>query len=90
MVVKSVPPDSTVVGIPGKVVEDGHEPLPELEHGKLPDPVAEAIRLVLRQQIKLADRLKKVEDLSGLTVPEDDFDVRRRGLVRDFNNGGGI
>ncbi len=90
VVVKSVPPDSTVVGIPGKVVEDGHEPITELEHGRLPDPVAEAIRLVLRQQIKLADRLKKIEDLSGVTVPDDDFDIRRRSLVREFNNGGGI
>jgi serine O-acetyltransferase len=62
VVVKSVPPDSTVVGIPGRVVEDKHEQVIDLEHGKLPDPVAEAIKIVLKQQEKLALRLKKLED----------------------------
>ncbi len=62
VVVKSVTPDSTVVGIPGRVVQDGHEQVIDLEHGKLPDPVAEAIRVVLKQQEKLSLRLKKLEE----------------------------
>ena len=61
VVVKSVPPGSTVVGIPGRVVEDRHKPVLDLEHGKLPDPVAEAIRHVLQEQDKLEERLKKLE-----------------------------
>ena len=61
VVVKSVPPGSTVVGVPGRVVEDRHKPILDLEHGKLPDPVAEAIRLVLQEQDKLEERLKKLE-----------------------------
>ncbi len=90
VVIKPVPPGSTVVGIPGKIVEDQPEPVLELEHGKLPDPVAEAIRLVLRQQIKLADRVKKVEEASGLLVSEDDFAEQRKVLVKEFSNGEGI
>ncbi len=50
VVIKSVPPRATVVEIPGRIVEDRHKPLTDLEHGKLPDPVAEAIRLVLGEQ----------------------------------------
>ncbi len=90
VVVKSVLAEATVVGIPGRVVEDHHEPSLDLEHGKLPDPVAEAIRLVLKEQEKLSDRLKLLENLSGLAVLEDEFNDKRRELVREFNNGGGI
>ena len=90
VVVKSVPPGATVVGIPGRIVEDRHKPLLELEHGKLPDPVAEAIRLVLREQEKLRERLKRLESLSGLVVPKDGLRDRRREIVREFSQGGGI
>ena len=50
VVIKPVPPGATVVGVPGRIAEDRQKPLLDLEHGKLPDPVAEAIRLVLREQ----------------------------------------
>ena len=66
VVVKSVPPGTTVVGIPGKVVTDQHKTIVNLEHGKLPDPVAEAINKVLAEQGKLAERLKKLERASGI------------------------
>ena len=61
VVVKPVPPGGTVVGIPGRIVEDQHKPLVDLEHGKLPDPVAEAIAVVLREQDKLKERLRRLE-----------------------------
>ncbi|MEO2082763.1 MAG: serine O-acetyltransferase [Desulfurobacteriaceae bacterium] len=49
VVVKDVPPNSTVVGIPGKVVKrDGIKPTKvDLEHGKLPDPVMETMKQML-------------------------------------------
>jgi len=90
VVVKSVPPGATVVGIPGKIVEDRHEPLLDLEHGKLPDPVAEAIRVVLREQDKLEERLKKLESLSGITSPPDELKEERSKIEREFSRGGGI
>ena len=70
VVIKPVPPGSTVVGIPGRIVEDRHKPLVDLEHGKLPDPIAEAIRLVLMEQGKLEERLKRLEGLSGVASPK--------------------
>ena len=90
VVVKSVPPGATVVGIPGRIVEDRRKPLMELEHGKLPDPVAEVIRLVLREQEKLGKRLKRLENSSGLEVPEDELRDLRREILREFSQGGGI
>jgi len=90
VVIKSVPPGATVVGIPGRIVEDRHKPLVDLEHGQLPDPVAEAVRLVLREQDKLEERLGKLERLSGLTVPTDELRDKRIEIVREFSYGGGI
>jgi serine O-acetyltransferase len=90
VVVQSVPPGVTVVGIPGRVVQNRRESRPDLEHGKLPDPVAEAIRLVLKEQDKLENRLKRVEDLSGLLVPEDELKELRQEVVKEFNQGEGI
>ena len=56
----------------------------------MPDPVAEAIRLILTEQEKLGERLKRLESLSGLVVPKDGLRDRRRGIVREFSQGGGI
>jgi len=90
VVVDSVPPGTTVVGIPGRVVEDHHKLVFDLEHGKLPDPVAEAIRLVLRGQNKLSERLIKLEDLSGLVTPEDELEEEKKHIMREFSQGAGI
>ncbi len=90
VVIKPVPPGATVVGIPGRIVEDRHKPLTDLEHGKLPDPVAEAVRLILREQEELGGRLKRLESLSGLIVPEDELRSEKRELVSAFSQGGGI
>ena len=90
VVVKSVPPGSTVVGIPGRIVEDRQQPLADLEHGRLPDPVAEAIGLVLREQGKLTERLKRLESLSGLLIPEDELGEKKRKIVKEFSMGEGI
>jgi serine O-acetyltransferase len=55
VVVRDVPRGATVVGVPGRVV-GGDKPHPkiDLDHGKLPDPVAEALR-------KLEERIEKLE-----------------------------
>lgn len=90
VVVKSVPLGATVVGVPGRIVEDGHNPLANLEHAKLPDPVAEAIRLVLRGQDKLEERLKRLEGCSGIAVPEDELREIRIEIAREFSQGEGI
>jgi len=62
VVLKSVPPDSTAVGVPARVVRGPHvgpKPSLALQHDRLPDPVAEAFRA-------LEERLKTMEDEVGL------------------------
>ena len=90
VVIKPVPPGVTVVGIPGRVVTKQVKPVTDLEHGKLPDPVAEAIRLVLKEQDNLEDRLKKLEVACGLLTPQDELEEKRQEIEKDFVQGGGI
>ncbi len=90
VVVKSVPPGVTVVGIPGKIVEDKHDPLMVLDHSQLPDPVADIIRLVITEQRSLSERLVKLEDLSGLIVPKAELTPRNKKILKEFSEGGGI
>ena len=85
VVVKSVPAGATVVGIPGRVVDEHRQPLMDLEHGKLPDPVAEAVRLILTEQQRLEGRLEKLEASSGMTVPKDELRDRIREIIKEFS-----
>jgi serine O-acetyltransferase len=65
VVVKEVPPDSTVVGVPGRVVfTEGqkHEVRADLEHGRLPDPEAKAISCLFDQIRALEKRVQELTD----------------------------
>ena len=73
VVVKPVPPGVTVVGVPARIVERRSKPVLDLEHGKLPDPVPEAIRLVLKEQDKLEERLRRLESMNGVVPHEYEF-----------------
>jgi serine O-acetyltransferase len=88
VVIKSVPPGATVVGIPGRVIDEHRKPVVDLEHGRLPDPVAEAIRVVLSEQANLEKRLKELESKSGISVPRDELKKRIREIMEEFNQGG--
>lgn len=90
VVTKSVPPGATVVGVPGRIVEEHKKPLMDLEHGRLPDPVAEAIRLVLKEQDKLKERLEKLEGPMGVEAEKDELGEKRKEIEREFGQGGGI
>ena len=68
VVVNSVPAGATVVGIPGRAVAERREPILDLEHGKLPDPVSDAIRHILEQQSRLEQRIRELESLTGREV----------------------
>jgi len=69
VVLKEVPPDSTVVGVPGKVVaRNGRKVEPredyeiDLRHDLLPDPVAEMIRCMQRKIDRLEKRVRQMEE----------------------------
>jgi serine O-acetyltransferase len=58
VVVRSVPDHSTVVGVPGRVVGDANADLDTLEHGKLPDPEAQAMDELSRRVAELEAMVK--------------------------------
>ena len=64
VVVKNVPPRSTVVGVPGRVIlsQEGepHEEV-NLEHHLLPDPEEEAIQFLVKKVRSLEKKLKEHE-----------------------------
>jgi len=65
VVVKSVPPGTTVVGVLGRVVKEKRKPLIDLEHGRLPDPINDIIRQIADEQGKLEERIKQLEASMG-------------------------
>jgi len=68
VVVHAVPDNSTVVGVPGRVVrvrpEGGH-----LEHGRLPDPEGQAIDDLARRVAELESLVHRVIDEHGEPRP---------------------
>lgn len=89
VVVKSVPPEATVVGVPGKIVVETHPLGLDLEHGRLPDPVNEAIRLLIEEQRKLERRLKELESSSGMPSARSDSEQKLNAIekmLQDKNN----
>lgn len=66
IVLKEVPPCSTVVGVPGRVVKICGERVDDLDQ-TLPDPVMDELN-------SLKARIAALEDKNGITSPEDIID----------------
>jgi serine O-acetyltransferase len=66
VVVKSVPPNVTVVGVPARVTETMTPEKAELdfEHGNLPDPLADIMKMLLQLHTRLEERVKRLENPS--------------------------
>lgn len=64
VVVRSVPPGATVVGVPGRIVESLTPEKEELdfEHGNLPDPLSDIMKMLLQLHNKLDERVKRLEN----------------------------
>ena len=86
VVIHSVPANSTVVGIPGRVVQGdgvhrvGGLQLVDLDHGDLPDPVARAISILLEHVEKIeakVDELSARQGAADAPLTDEDEDLRR-------------
>ncbi|MCM3575697.1 MULTISPECIES: serine O-acetyltransferase [Mesobacillus] len=79
VVLKDVPPNSTVVGIPGKIViQDGVRVKKDFNHRDLPDPVGDRCKEIEMQLVKL----KKELDLVRL---QEELEAAKQG--RGMENG---
>ena len=63
VVLSEVPPNSTVVGVPGRVVKRGNQPIPRetMDQVHLPDPVREEISALQKENSELVNRLLDLE-----------------------------
>ena len=61
VVLDTVPPNSTVVGIPGKVVARDGEKM-DLRHDRLPDPISEMMFCMQRELRRLQQQVAKLEE----------------------------
>lgn len=62
VVTHSVPANATAVGIPARVsIGYAQSEISNLEHSKLPDPIADAMKYILSEQRKLEERINKLE-----------------------------
>src|SRR5579885_979858 len=64
VVISAAPAYSTIVGIPGKVIEgeSARHDVMELEHGRLPDPVARAMNAMVEKLNELTVRIRELEE----------------------------
>ena len=62
VVLEEVPPNCTVVGVPGRIVRMGNKKIPryDMDQVHLPDPVLEDIRRLHDENVRLHSRLKSL------------------------------
>lgn len=73
VVLKDVPPQSTCVGVPGRIVKRRgvrHKEV-DLDHGKLPDPVADALRVIEKHLQENDKRFEILFEKHDLCFAED-------------------
>lgn len=77
VVIKDVPAGATVVGVPGKIIEKKVVDKMELdfEHGNLPDPIADVVKIMLKMQHELEQRLLAIEK---------DHNIKSRSIFHDY------
>ena len=90
VVLNSVPPNSTVVGVPGRVVfRDGvrvdstGEASIDLRHDQLPDPVSEMINCLLLNIEQLERRIKELEARTSVKPVEPFIKACEGGLGKE-------
>jgi serine O-acetyltransferase len=75
VVVKSAPPNSVIVGVPGQVVIRSHEQTsadkPDLEHGLLPDTIGETVAALVQHVERLEQKMHvHAQPIAALHMPD--------------------
>jgi len=61
VVLEAVPPNCTVVGIPGKIVRRGGTKMEDLNQTDLPDPIAVELECLRRRIVMLENKLRELD-----------------------------
>jgi serine O-acetyltransferase len=89
VVVRDVPPEATVVGVPARVIVPKHSRFDAaLDHAALPDPVTDMIRALAEQNERLRDRVAALERRLGLAHDEPPFHLPYDGEELPRADGG--
>ena len=88
VVLHDVPANATAVGVPARIgVGFSPAEIEALEHGKLPDPIADAIRFVLKDFEKLEKRLVAIENKEGLhPAPDPSLESQKQEIEQEFKD----
>jgi serine O-acetyltransferase len=72
VVVRPVPPQATVVGVPARIIVPAKTRLEaSLDHANLPDPVTDMIRTLAAANEKLRERIARLEETVGVDHDHD-------------------
>ncbi|MBD3271728.1 MAG: serine O-acetyltransferase [Elusimicrobia bacterium] len=84
VVIHDVPDGATAVGVPARSRIDLRDQTQTmLEHGNIPDPVRDAIDVVLREVENIEKRLKKIETMEGVTGKLDEYFEKKKKEIHD-------
>lgn len=76
VVLKDVPPESTCVGVPGRIVKCKRDITKvDLDHNKLPDPVADAINTLSKHLKENDEHIKVLFEKNEICLTEDSEDL---------------
>lgn len=98
LVVNNVPANSIAVGVPARVgVGFSAKEIQDMEHNRLPDPIADAFKFMGRQIDTVEERLAALEQLQGISVGIDPYEEEKKQEIREifsiaeeFESGAGI
>lgn len=87
VVLRTVPSDCTVVGVPGRVVYQDGERIDPLAHGQIPDPVADVVRNLIHRLDELEAEVQQLRAQNGqISTPS--CSVESRLIYEEFLHGG--
>ena len=78
---EEVPPNCTVVGVPGRIVRMGDKKIPrtDMDQVRLPDPVLNDLRELHQDNLKLKKQLKELESQLRCVTKKDADDAQEGG-----------
>lgn len=90
VVLRNIPANSTVVGVPGRIVRQQGKPVNSLHHDSLPDPEAEVIRALFDRIQFLEQEIQNLKNQRGLVCVTNLQPQATDSIIENFLDGAGI